>query len=63
MLLERAKMRSRAMGDFFLKKREMLKKLQLEFSMVGFGLSALGWYESYKSSASFRRVEYVVGCI
>lgn len=41
----------------------MLKKLQLEFSMARFGLSALVWYESYMSSASFRRVEYVVGCI
>lgn len=31
--------------------------------MARFGLSALVWYESYMSSASFRRVEYVVGCI
>ena len=47
-------MRRRAMVDSF------LKKIQLEFTLVGFGLFALGWYETYQSSASFSHVESIV---
>nr|XP_023926813.1 uncharacterized protein LOC112038245 [Quercus suber]POE92614.1 hypothetical protein CFP56_62609 [Quercus suber] len=41
-------------------KREKLKELQMEFIVVRFGLSALGWYEPYQSSVSFGHVEFVV---
>ena len=58
-ILERAKVRSKAMVDSYLKQREELKKLQLEFTVAGFGLALLGWYEAYKSSVSFGRVEFV----
>lgn len=34
--------------------------IQLEFTLVGFGLSALRWYETYQSSDSFSHVESVV---
>ena len=48
------------MVDSFLKQREKLKKLQLEFTVAGFGLSALGWYQAYQSSVSFGYVKFVV---
>ena len=44
MRVEKAEVRSKVMIDSFLKQREKLKKLQMEFTVVGFGLSALGWY-------------------
>ena len=59
-LLERAEVRSKAMVDSFLKQREKLKKLQLEFIVAGFGLLALGWYDAYQFSVSFGHVEFVV---
>ena len=40
--VERAEVRRKAMIDSFLKQREKLKKLQTEFTVAGFGLSALG---------------------
>ena len=48
------------MIDFFLKQREKLKNLQMKFTVAGFGLSALGWYEAFQSSVSFSHVEFVV---
>ena len=48
------------MIDSFFKQREKLKKLQIEFTVVGFGLSTLGWYEAFQSSVSFGYVEFVV---
>ena len=48
------------MVDSFLKQREKLKKLQLQFTVAGFGLSALGWYEAYQSNVSFGHVEFMV---
>ena len=48
------------MVDSFLKQREKLKKLQLEFIVARFGLLALGWYDAYQSSVSFGHVEFVV---
>ena len=59
-LLEKAEMRRRAVVISFLKQREKLKKLQLEFTLAGFGLSVLGLYESYKSSISFDHAGVVV---
>ena len=46
------------MVDSFLKQREKLKKLQLQFTVAGFGLPALGWYEAYQSNVSFGHVEF-----
>ena len=48
------------MIDFFLKQREKLKNLQMKFTVTGFGLSVLGWYEAFQSSVSFGHVEFVV---
>ena len=48
------------MIDSFFKQREKLKKLQIEFTVAGFGLSTLGWYEAFQSSVSFGYVEFVV---
>ena len=48
------------MIDSFLKQREKLKNLQMKFTVTGFGLSALGWYETFQSSVSFGHVEFVV---
>ena len=48
------------MIDSFFKQREKLKKLQIEFTVVGFGLSTLGWYQAFQSSVSFGHVEFVV---
>ena len=48
------------MIDSLLKKRKKLKNLQMEFTVAGFGLLALGWYETFQSSVSFDRVEFVV---
>jgi len=56
-LLERAEMRRRAVVISFLKQREKLKKLELEFSLAGFGFSVLGLY---RSSISFDHVEVEV---
>ena len=53
MRVEKAEVRSKVMIDSFLKQREKLKKLQMEFTVVGFGLSALGWYEAFQSSVNF----------
>ena len=58
--VERAEVRRKAMIDSFLKQREKLKKLQTEFTVAGFRLSALGWYEAFQSSVSFGHVEFVV---
>jgi len=59
-ILERAEVRSKSVVDSFLKQREKLKKLQLELTVAGFGLSLLGWFEAYQSSVSFGRVEFGV---
>ena len=59
----RAEVRSKAMIDSFLKQRQKLKKLQMESTMAGFGLSTLGWYEAFLSSGSFGNVEFVVADI
>ena len=32
----------------------------MEFTVVGFGLSGLGWYETFQSGVSFGHVEFVV---
>ena len=48
------------MIDTFLKQREKLKNLQMKFTVTGFGLSVLGWYEAFQSSASFGHVEFEV---
>ena len=53
-------MRSKAMINSFLKQREKLKKLQMEFTITRFGLLAHRWYEAYQSSVSFGHVEFVV---
>ena len=58
--VERAEVRSKAMIDSLLKKRKKLKNLQMEFTVAGFGLLALGWYETFQSNVSFDRVEFVV---
>ena len=48
------------MIDSLLKKRKKLKNLQMEFTVAGFGLSMLGWYEAFQYSVSFGHVEFVV---
>ena len=48
------------MIDSFQKQREKLKKLQTEFTVARFGLSAHGCYEAFQSSVSFGHVEFVV---
>ena len=58
--VERAEVRSKAMIDSFLKQRQKLKKLQIEFIVAEFGLSTLGWYEAFQYSVSFGHVEFVV---
>ena len=32
----------------------------MKFTVAGFGLSVLGWYETFQSSVSFGHVEFVV---
>ena len=48
------------MIDSLLKKRKKLKNLQMEFTVAGFGLLALGWYEAFQSGVSFGNVEFMV---
>ena len=61
--VKRAEVKSKAMIDSFLKQRQKLKKLQMESTVDGFGLSALGWYEAFLSSGSFGNVVFVAADI
>ena len=58
--VERVEVMSKATIDSFLKQGEKLKKVQIELTVAGFWLSALGWYEAFRSSVSFGHVEFVV---